>query len=74
MFNKNFRKLPNKSGNLVNFLSEEWEDKGFWISKGDAQNRRAGGWTLHHKRNLLIWRSHLKGISYELDKIRMGDK
>ena len=86
MNNKNFRKLPNKAGNLINCLSVEWSDRGYWITKGDALNRRDGGWTLHYnhsqakrqfndpyRKNLLIWRSHLKGISSELDKIRIEE-
>ena len=78
-----FKKVRNLQGNLVTFLSDAWAKKGYWISKGDAENRNAkafysGGWTLHSnastkRKGALVWRSNLSGISRELEKIEKGE-
>ena len=78
-----FKKARDTHGKLVTFLSDAWAEKGFWISKGDAENRNAnafysGGWTLHNKTSekrgcALVWRSTLWGISCELEKIEKGE-
>tara|TARA_B100001939_G_scaffold304642_1_gene283153 strand:+ start:23 stop:274 length:252 start_codon:yes stop_codon:yes gene_type:complete len=78
-----FKKDRDTQGKLVTFLSDAWAKKGYWISKGDAENRNAnafysGGWTLHNKTSekrgcALVWRSTLWGISCELEKIEKGE-
>ena len=78
-----FKKARDTQGKLVTFLSDAWAKKGYWISKGDAENRNAnafysGGWTLHNKTSekrgcALVWRSTLWGISCELEKIEKGE-
>ena len=78
-----FKKARDKHGKLVTFLSDAWAKKGYWISKGDAENRNAkafylGGWTLHSntstkRKCVLVWRSNLSGISCELEKIEKGE-